>query len=65
MLGLNDAARLVDIALAGSDPDGRSGRWTPGCLQSAYRAECTLLRYTPECAAAYGRKETEKQNMFD
>lgn len=51
--GPSDAAHPEGTAQGGSDPDDRSGRWTPGRPPSGSRVECTLLRYTPECARAY------------
>lgn len=55
-LAPSDTTPPADTGPAGSDPNGRPEKWTPGHPQSNSTAECTLLHCTPKCAEAYKTK---------
>lgn len=53
------AARPAGTGPAGSDPDGRPERWTPGRPPSSSRVVWTPLHCTPICARGYRDRKAE------
>lgn len=62
--GRSDEGPPAGTAPGGSDPDGRSEKWTPGRLLSGSRAECRPLHYTLEYAGACAEMVEDKRVLL-